>query len=137
LQTCQNRPAGTVSRARALRRNATDAERVLWRALRTAFPGHKFRRQMPIGPYFADFCCFASRLVIEADGGQHAEAQAYDDARTRFIERQGYTALRFWNPDIMTNIDGVLATIGHALAPSPSHAARGPLPLPSGEGTTE
>ena len=137
MQNYQDRPSGTVTRARILRRNSTDAERCLWRALRTAFPDHKFRRQMPIGPYFADICCFAARLVIEADGGQHDEAQAYDAARTRFMQHKGYTVLRFWNLDIMTNIDGVLATIATALSPSPSHAARGPLPLPTGEGQLE
>jgi very-short-patch-repair endonuclease len=80
-----NQPSGTVSRARALRRNATDAEKALWLGLRRAFRELKFRRQVPIGPYFADFLCLSARLVIEVDGGQHDEAKIYDEVRTRFI----------------------------------------------------
>ncbi len=109
-------------------------EQLLWRALRASFPGLRWRRQMPIGPYFADFACFAERLVVEADGGQHAEALAYDATRTRFIERQGYRVLRFWNNDIVESMDGVIASISDALSPSPSQPAAGPLPLPGGEG---
>lgn len=106
-----------VDRARELRRNATDAERKLWVSLREAFPGAKFRRQVPLGSYFADFCSHATRLVIEVDGGQHAEAADYDAARTRFIG-EGYRVIRFWNHDVLGNAEGVLATIASHF-PSP------------------
>jgi very-short-patch-repair endonuclease len=137
LRTYHNRPSGTVSRARELRRNATDAEKALWRGLREHLPQAKFRRQVPVGAYFADFYSFSARLIIEVDGGQHDEAQSYDAARTRFLESQGYRVIRFWNNDVLTNIEGVLGTIAENLSPSPSHAVRGPLPLPLGEGNTE
>jgi very-short-patch-repair endonuclease len=81
----------TRERSRALRRNATDAERKLWAALRRkALAGARFRRQYPIGDYFADFCCLEHKLVIEVDGGQHADAQEYDDRRTSFLATQGF-----------------------------------------------
>jgi very-short-patch-repair endonuclease len=104
-----------VRRARALRRDATDAERLLWRHLRHhGAIGAKFRRQHPVPPYVADFCCVAARLVVEVDGGQHtADGDAW---RTAQIERQGYAVLRFWNTDVLTNIDGVLETIAAAVA---------------------
>ena len=89
---------------------------------------------MPIGPYFADFACFTERLIVELDGGQHTEANEFDLARTRFIEGEGYRVLRFWNPEVIDNIDGVLEAIGVALSPSPSQPLAGPLPLPLGEG---
>jgi len=115
-----NQPSGTVSRARALRRDATDAEKALWAGLRRAFRGVKFRRQVPIGPYFADFLCLSARLVIEVDGGQHDEAKTYDDARTRIIAAQGHRLIRYWNNDVLTNLDGVLADVASHLSPSPS-----------------
>ncbi|MDG5489354.1 DUF559 domain-containing protein [Sphingomonas sp. BGYR3] len=102
---------GPVHRARALRRNATDAERRLWAALRQSLPAAGFRRQVPLGPYFADFCSHSHRLVVEVDGGQHGEAPRADAARTLFIEQEGYRVIRFWNHDVLGNIDGVLATI--------------------------
>jgi very-short-patch-repair endonuclease len=71
---------------------------------------------MPVGPYFADFACFAEKLIVELDGGQHANAAPYDERRTRLIERQGYRVLRFWNDDVLTNCDGVLQVIARALA---------------------
>jgi very-short-patch-repair endonuclease len=78
-------------RAQRLRTNMTDAESKLWRYLRLRqLEGHKFRRQVPIGPYIADFVCLKAQLVIEVDGGQHAEAQAYDSRRDDFMRGQGY-----------------------------------------------
>jgi very-short-patch-repair endonuclease len=141
---------GAVLRARQLRRDSTEAEKRLWRALRSKLPGRKWRRQMPIGPYFADFACFAEKLIIELDGGQHASTEPYDERRTRFVEAQGFRLLRFWNNDVMNNTDGVLQTIGHFLSQrekgakhregemeirssSPSQPSAGSLPLPMGE----
>ena len=97
-------------RPRTLRRNATDAEALLWSRLRDRrLAGHKFRRQHPIGPYIADFACPDARLVIELDGGQHSPET--DAARTAYIEAQGYTVLRFWNNEALGNPGGVLETI--------------------------
>jgi very-short-patch-repair endonuclease len=107
---------GAVLRARQLRRSSTDAEKRLWRALRSKLPQFKWRRQMPVGPYFADFACFAEKLIIELDGGQHATAADYDAERTRFLETQGYRALRFWNNDVLSNTDGVLECIARTLS---------------------
>jgi very-short-patch-repair endonuclease len=99
-------------RARQLRKNMTDAERALWRYLRLRqLDGHKFRRQVRIGPYVADFACLKAMLVIEVDGGQHAEARAYDSRRDDFMRGQGYRVVRFWNNDVLRNIDGVWQTI--------------------------
>lgn len=111
MKTYAHQPSGTVTRARQLRRDSTEAERILWRALRDAFPDRKWRRQMPIGPYFADFACFAERLIIEVDGGQHAVSPSTDLIRTRFLEREGYCVIRLWNNDVTGNLDGVIGRI--------------------------
>ena len=100
--------------ARKLRRHQTDAERLLWSKLRDRrLAGWKFRRQMPIGPFVVDFCCPDAWLIIELDGGQHTfdVAAAADAARTRDLEQRGYLVLRFWNPEIFANLDGVCETI--------------------------
>ena len=119
-------------RARSLRAEPTDAEALLWFHLRDRrLDDHKFRRQRPIGPYFADFACLEARLVVELDGGQHVEAAANDIERTNFFEMQGYRVLRFWNNDVLTHTAVVLEQILLALQGSPH-----PNPLPStGEGT--
>ncbi|MBB6309544.1 endonuclease domain-containing protein [Xanthobacter tagetidis] len=92
-------PQAPVARARTLRRSMTDAEARLWRLLRDRrFDGAKFRRQVPAGPYVADFLSFGHRLVVEADGGQHAGALR-DAARDAFFRRSGFRVLRFWNND--------------------------------------
>jgi very-short-patch-repair endonuclease len=104
--------------ARRLRANTTDAEMKLWRYLkRMEINGSHFRRQVPVGPYVADFACLASRLVVEPDGSQHGESAnpAKDDRRTLWLESEGYRVLRFWNNDIVENLDGVLDTIHAAL----------------------
>ena len=102
-------------RARELRRNMTDAERALWRRLRMRqLAGQRFRRQQPIGDYIVDFACPAARLVVEVDGGQHAEEER-DAARTRWLESRGYRVLRFWNNEVLGQIDGVLAVIEESL----------------------
>lgn len=115
MRSYQNQPSGTVPRARALRRDATQAEKLLWRALREKLPGTKWRRQVPIGPYFADFLCFAEKLIVEVDGGQHAEAADYDARRTHALEAQGYCILRFWNNEVIENLDGVITQISLSL----------------------
>ena len=97
-------------RARSLRRDMTEAERKLWTRLRNRqLENVKFVKQFPIGPYVADFAARSLGLVIELDGGQHGEGK--DAARTRLIEEHGYRVLRFWNNDVMGNIEGVLDTI--------------------------
>ena len=83
-------PSGSVKRARRLRRDATEAEKLLWRRLREAFPDAKFRRQSPVGPYIADFLSFGHELIVEVDGGQHALQTERDARRTAFLEGQGF-----------------------------------------------
>jgi very-short-patch-repair endonuclease len=103
--------------ARQLRHDMTDAERLLWYLLRARrFASAKFRRQHPIGPFVADFVCVAQRLIIEADGGQHAES-ANDLSRTDWLEGQGWRVLRFWNDDILHRQAMVLEEILKALEP--------------------
>jgi very-short-patch-repair endonuclease len=97
--------------ARTLRRNATDAERSLWRLLRDRRLGDaKFRRQVPIGPFITDFASVTHRIVIELDGGQHAESRA-DATRDAFLAAAGWRVLRFWNNDLTQHRDGVLGRI--------------------------
>jgi len=98
-----------------MRREPTEAEKKLWRLLRSKqLAEYKFRRQHPIGPYIADFACFKAKLV-ELDGGQHAERVEYDDQRTAAMQRDGWRVLRVWNPDVMSNAEGVAETILAAL----------------------
>ena len=107
--------------AKALRSNQTDAEQRLWYHLRAhRFMGLKFKRQKPIGRYIVDFVCLEHRLIIELDGGQHAEQVAYDQERDEWLRSQGYTVLRFWNNDVMQNLEGMLEQIRLTLSPSPS-----------------
>jgi len=100
-----------TERARALRRRQTEAESKLWYHLRAKrFHGLKFKRQEPIGSYFVDFVCHPKKLIIELDGGHHAEdsQREYDEVRTLFLEEQGYKVLRFWNQEVFENTEGVL-----------------------------
>ena len=100
----------STSRARTLRQTATDAERLLWGAIRDRrLNGLKFRRQHSVGPYVADFICLDRMLIVELDGGQHTPEA--DAPRTAYLERRGYRVLRFWNPDVLTGMDTVLETI--------------------------
>ncbi len=107
----------------------TDAERCLWSALRTLKPrGTHFRRQVPIGAYIADFCCHSLNLVIEVDGGQHNDdaAAETDAVRTNFLQSRGYTVLRFWNNDVLQNLDGVMTRIAEFVAtPTPAPPRKG------------
>lgn len=106
----------TKHKAIKLRHEPTPAEVRLWRYLRAdQLDGFSFRRQNAIGPFITDFCCIKANLVIEEDGGQHLEQADYDRQRTAFLESQGYRVLRFWNNDVMKNIEGVVSTIQEAL----------------------
>lgn len=119
-----------ISRARTLRQQATDAEQLLWRHLRgRRLAGHKFRRQCVIEPFIVDFVCLDARLVVEADGGQHAEQAQYDTKRTAQLEAMGYRVIRFWNHEILNEMDSVLEQIRLALIEAPS-----PQPSPRGRG---
>ncbi|WP_019868156.1 endonuclease domain-containing protein [Methylovulum miyakonense] len=98
--------------ARALRKNQTDAEKLLWYRLRNRqLEDCKFRRQQVIGSNIADFLCLEPKLIIELDGGQHATQQDQDEQRTRFLESLGYRVLRFWNHDVIRDIESVLEAI--------------------------
>jgi very-short-patch-repair endonuclease len=97
-------------RARELRQRMTDAERLLWSRLRRRFQDLRFRRQAPLGPFVVDFVCWGARLVIEVDGGQHLEC-ASDQARDRWMAENGFRVLRFWNHEVLGNVDGVLERI--------------------------
>jgi very-short-patch-repair endonuclease len=99
-------------RARKLRNRATEAERHLWHYLRRGqLAGWKFRRQYPIAGFIVDFVCIPARLVIELDGGQHADACCYDDNRTRLLKAEGFRVVRFWNDDVLVRVDAVLEQI--------------------------
>ncbi|CAD6872624.1 endonuclease domain-containing protein [Methylomonas fluvii] len=98
--------------ARSLRKNQTDAERVIWQQLRNRqLLGCKFRRQQVIGPFIVDFVCLEPKLVIEVDGGQHAEQQEYDQNRSHYLQRLGYRVLRFWNHEVLQNRLAVMEVI--------------------------
>jgi len=102
--------------SRILRSNLTDAEKLLWRHLRRKqIAGIKFRRQHPVGRYVVDFTCLQKRLAIEVDGGQHAEMQPHDRQRDAYLAKQGFRAMRFWNNEVLGNIDGVMEQIWNAL----------------------
>ncbi|MBX9777137.1 MAG: endonuclease domain-containing protein [Xanthobacteraceae bacterium] len=105
------------SRARALRRDMTDAETKIWQRLRAhRFMGLSFRRQLPVGPYIVDFVCLEARLIIEIDGGQHESDQAaYDAKRDAWLRSQGFRILRFWNNDVLKNLRGVLERVAEAV----------------------
>jgi very-short-patch-repair endonuclease len=107
-------PGGSTQTARKLRRNPTEAETVLWRLLREAFPEARFRRQVPIRQYIADFASHRTKLVIEADGGQRRDES--DAERSATIEADGYHVLRFSNHDVLGNPDGVMLRIAEAVA---------------------
>jgi very-short-patch-repair endonuclease len=119
-------PSLQKGRARRLRENQTDVENKLWSQLRgRQLNGVKFRRQHPIGPFVVDFCCVERGLVVELDGGQHAEQGAADERRTKILERFGYRVLRFWDNELLNNLNGVLERISEVLEdPHPR-----PLPL--------
>jgi very-short-patch-repair endonuclease len=101
-----------------LRTNQTEAEQRLWYHLRAhRFMGLKFKRQKPMGRYIVDFVCMERQLIIELDGGQHAEQMAYDQHRDAWLRSQGYTVLRFWNNEVMQQLEDVLEQIRCTLSP--------------------
>jgi very-short-patch-repair endonuclease len=125
--------------ARRLRREPTDAERKIWARPRDRrFCGYKFRRQVPIGPYIADFACLPHKVIIELDGGQHVQQEAYDERRDAWLRAQGFRVLRFWDDVALKETDVLLEVVWNILqgsplparAPSPrTHSVRlGPLP---------
>ena len=125
-----------LARAKAMRANPTDAERRLWSILRSKpLAGYKFKRQVVIDWYIADFVNFARRLIVEADGSQHAESD-YDARRDAHLKQQGFNLLRFWNNEILNNSVGVGEAVWHALQapPLPSAASRLPPSPARGEG---
>jgi len=112
----QTHPPKVFAHAKELRHNPTPAEARLWSRLRSHRQDRLgFRRQHAIGSYIADFCCPRKMLVIELDGSQHLEQEDYDNERTEYLESLGYRVLRFWNNDVMNNIDEVMATILEAM----------------------
>jgi very-short-patch-repair endonuclease len=116
----------TVPLARRLRLTPTDAEIRLWSRLRRKqLEGFRFRRQHPLGPYVVDFFCAEAKLIVEVDGGQHADD---NDTRTRWLESRGYRVIRFWNNDVLANTEGVQHMILDALraAPHPNLPLKGP-----------
>ena len=122
-----------TQKSRLLRKNQTEAERILWQRLRNrGLQGYKFRRQVAVGPYVVDFMCQSAHLIIEVDGGQHAANREYDQFRDAFLWATGYEVLRFWNNEIMGNLDGVLETLAQTLSHGENYPH--PIPLPEGEG---
>ncbi|MFH1902940.1 MAG: DUF559 domain-containing protein [Candidatus Omnitrophota bacterium] len=114
--------------ARKLRNNSTEAEKRLWQHLKyKQMDGLKFRRQQPVGNYIVDFINFEKMVVIEVDGGQHADNQ-HDTERDKWLHQNGFIVLRFWNNDVLENTEGVVEIIKQILSPPL------PLPLPPGEG---
>lgn len=117
-------------RARALPNDPTEAEKHLWRAIRSRqLMGTRFNRQVPIGPYICDFVSRARKLIVEVDGGQHAAALDQDRQRSDFLTARGYRVIRFWNNDVPGNIEGVVEMIMRALEDMPS-----PTPPDNGRG---
>jgi very-short-patch-repair endonuclease len=126
--------------ARGLRSRMTDAERKLWFALKDRrFEAFKFRRQVPVGPYIADFLCFELRLILEVDGGPHAES-VRDAERDNWLTQNTFRVVRFWNNDVLQNLDGVLTNLAAELnkTPHPTSRLRSTPPSPArGEGKKE
>jgi very-short-patch-repair endonuclease len=106
-------------RARQLRHQATDAERLLWSRLRgRQLNGCKFRHQHPVGPFIADFVCLEKLLIIEVDGGQHADAKDYDKQRSYFLANKGFRVVRYWNIQVLTETTAIVEDIlGYLLSP--------------------
>jgi very-short-patch-repair endonuclease len=116
--------------AKHLRKKSTDTENVLWKQLRAKrFEGFKWRRQEPIGKYIVDFVCYEKRIIVECDGGQHIVQKDKDSKRDEWLKDRGYKILRFWDNEVLQNLDIVLDVIWKVLSDHPP-----PNPLPSMEG---
>ncbi|MCQ3923151.1 MAG: DNA (cytosine-5-)-methyltransferase [Rhodocyclaceae bacterium] len=115
---------GLLENAKQLRSNQTDAEQKLWYHLRAhRCMGLKFKRQKPVGRYIVDFACVERKLIIELDGGQHAEQHEYDTTRDAWLRSEGFTVLRFWNNEVMLEMESVLEKVRLTLSPVPSPAS--------------
>lgn len=128
MKTTRNAPM-LKQRRQELRRNQTEAEKTFWAHIRNrSFQGVRFFRQYSIGPYILDFYCPKANIAVELDGGQHSldERREYDAARSAFLTGHGIEVMRFWNHDVLQNIDGVLTRIAERITPLD-------LPLPQGE----
>jgi len=123
---------GAHARARTLRQNMTEAERRVWQILRShRMTGCQFRRQVPIGRYIADFVCHEARLIVEIDGSQHDRSSPREAERSGFLQDQGYRILRFWNNEVLANLDGLHETIAAELGrltPTQTPPSRGRAP---------
>ena len=120
-----------ISRARKLRKQSTDAERLLWSKLRDRrMMDCKFRRQFPVGRYVVDFVCREHGLIIELDGGLHQDQQEYDATRTEWLQSRGYEVLRYWDNDVLTEVDSVLESIGEVLRKRGAEYSPSPQPSP-------
>ncbi|HEY0854310.1 MAG TPA: DUF559 domain-containing protein [Devosia sp.] len=132
------RPAAAIPRARKLRVQMTDAERRFWNLVRNrSFDGLKFVRQYPVGPFIADFACRERKLIVELDGSQHVAEATYDERRTIFINSEGYSVLRFWNNEVLTELAGVHQMLQAVLAgyePSPGWRFSPATLSPTGRG---
>ena len=129
----------TTHFARTLRKNHTEAEKFLWHHLRSRqIQNCKFRRQLPVGPYIVDFACLTHKLIIELDGGQHAETVTQDEARTHFLKEKGFQVIRFWNNQVLAEPEAVLEKIYQEIRRiEKAGGGENPSPLPSpprGEG---
>jgi very-short-patch-repair endonuclease len=118
MPSARTTPKG-YQRAHALRQELTPAERRLWACLSRQQLGVRFRRQHALGIYIADFCCIQKKLIIELDGSQHLEQDDYDRERTRHLEALGFRVIRFWNNELMNDIEGVIKAILFALEECP------------------
>jgi very-short-patch-repair endonuclease len=119
-----------LDRARQLRKDLTDTERLVWSKLRNRrFAQFKFRRQVPLGNFIVDFVCFDRRLIVELDGGQHTLQREYDEKRTGWLKSQGFDIVRFWNHEVFQDWDAIEELIWRKLQQNPSP----PTPLPQGE----
>ncbi len=111
----ENMVARSIKKARELRRGQTEAESLLWQCLRNDHVSHNFRRQLPVGPYIADFACLELKIIIEVDGGQHCENEK-NAKRTKHLNERGYEVIRFWNNEVIDNLEGVVSTLTLALS---------------------
>lgn len=126
-KTEDRRAAGQrlISNARHMRHEPTDAERKFWLAVRgRQFGGYKFKRQYPVVAYIADFVCLEQKLIVELDGGQHAQQAGYDAERTAYLQTQGFRVLRYWNDEFLRMPNVILEDVWRALNAAPSPVER-------------